>query len=273
METPKTFEISENSSEKAENVFDKERLRRKLDDRYDVVVFGADNDNEGKTGELLDVVITGKDDERKVSLYEYMKDINSNVSITAAVKNFVSGLIASHNAEGSIVLKGIRLSLQSLERLSGSEVIFHGLHEIGHLADYTEKDDENKRSSAELRGALSHLQYLGEDLKNMPDYFKEKIISEERKAWAEAILLARRIKKEHGIDLFKYFGDVDNFMGFVRQAGLESYEDVLGLPKTKEKQFKLWGKRRSRKKVEKFFEPLFKSIEKNVKEDFIEKTF
>jgi len=106
----------------------------------------------------------------------------------------------------------------NMERLRDPRCIFTLLHELGHVVDFNNRIKNGKNVDAF-------------DLLFSADYYDEKFWRErlqaERTAWAEAIKLARKLKKDHTVDLFKLFKDADEFMGWMRVNALRSYENHL----------------------------------------------
>ena len=87
------------------------------------------------------------------------------------------------------------------------------------------------------------------------------------------IQIARKIRDEYGVDLFKLFKNSDEFKEWIRSNGIRSYERrLVVLPGTKHtvKKPKIkWQK----ENLSKLLEFALNAIEDNVKTDFIEKTF
>jgi|GEM_PF-5105037 len=153
--------------------------------------------------------------------------------------------------------------------------IFSVLHEIGHA-----EDDSYKIADQLERSERDRKIFMFQDPDDLGARSKENILNEERNAWAHAITAARKIKKEHGVDLFQMFKNADEFMGWLRVKGLRNYEEQLEEPTTKNravKMFKKSEKRRNfRKTIEQYpelLQPILYALETNVRSDFIEKTF
>lgn len=92
------------------------------------------------------------------------------------------------------------------------------MHELGHIRVFEKKKLINPLHPAWLsrveKGSPAHV-------------YAELTLQDERDAWAEAICLARKIKKDHAINLFSSFEDLDDFMGWFRLDGLRSYEELV----------------------------------------------
>jgi hypothetical protein len=110
----------------------------------------------------------------------------------------------------------LRLVEISERELSDPKEIFALLHELGHITADDERDEDQ-------RGEISRL-HSAQDPSNQE---LQMLIQDERDAWARAITLARLIKREHGVDLFKLFQSPDEFMGWYRDTGLRTYEKEL----------------------------------------------
>lgn len=134
--------------------------------------------------------------------------------------------------------------------------IFGLLHELGHVEMNRRKHQECAKKTTETISSSKN-----------PDADESALrIKEERDAWAQAIKYARKIKKEYGVNLFKPFGSIDEFMGWLRVTGLRSYEDLAEKWSgeqfvTKEKQVDLWLKKESAEFKKKLLEELKNSEE------------
>ena len=122
------------------------------------------------------------------------------------------------------------------EALEDPREIFGILHEIGHVEEYAQNGWHRKFQSEQ--------DFLSDDLRAISEISDLKI---ERIVWANAICYARLIKSDFGVDLFKLFHNVYEFMGWIRKTGLRSYERSLerqGIRAyTKNREVKLWLQR------------------------------
>lgn len=129
----------------------------------------------------------------------------------------------------------LRLVEISERELLDPKEIFALLHELGHITADDKRDEDQ-------RGEVSRL-HSAQDPSNQELLM---LIQDERDAWAQAITLARLIKKERGVDLFKLFQGPDEFMGWYRDTGLRTYEKELeerGIGAyTKEDKVRAWQK-------------------------------
>lgn len=139
------------------------------------------------------------------------------------------------NGEEFMVNSAFNMPVLPVESLKNPREIFGLLHEIGHTESNTGRF---KKESLKIS------YQSGSDKFSEIDQSKV-ILQEERDAWSYAIRYARTIRKETGVNLFKLFKTFDEFMGWLRDTGLRSYEDrlkSLGVDNTvtKEKQVELW---------------------------------
>lgn len=90
------------------------------------------------------------------------------------------------------------------------------LHEIGHIV---QADEHGESYSAKSYAETSRAHWEGESANLAPI-----TLEVERDAWAAAIRLARKIKQEYKVDLFALFKDPEEFMGYIRDGKLRTYE-------------------------------------------------
>ncbi len=86
------------------------------------------------------------------------------------------------------------------------------LHEMGHIKVYDEDTD--------LKTQVEQFPFGTPVPPGLPD----PVLTMERRVWAQAIQWAREMKKTSGVDLFKLFQNNDELMGWLRMAGLRTYE-------------------------------------------------
>jgi len=126
----------------------------------------------------------------------------------------------------------VRISEERLK--DDARNIFLILHELGHC-HVSNMHPEKHSAAFDARQLTLNPIFIPDDLKSMGiDSEKKKelfsnVVENERDAWAQAIKIARKIKSEYGLDLFELFRDSGDFMGWVRNAGLYSYEKQLEL--------------------------------------------
>ena len=112
----------------------------------------------------------------------------------------------------------------STEFMCNPRNIFSIFHEMGHLTEwsdqYRQDPVESKRISAIANETVS---YRNEKRKPPPEIL-QALLPSERRAWAAALNIARRIRHEHGINLFALFRDAQDCMGWIRATGLRTYE-------------------------------------------------
>ncbi len=105
--------------------------------------------------------------------------------------------------------------------------IFTVLHELGHSKLHQENTelalDDNYDRLIGVKYARNPSSIDNETIKAA----RERMVSSERDAWAQAIKAARRLKTEYNVDLFNLFENTDDFLGWIRSSGLYSYEKAL----------------------------------------------
>lgn len=213
-----------------------ERVRTPIDERFDLVVTTKpfpnvlhEDPNEAVSGlatKTREVVIRDSQNDKVV------------VSLGALVKRPVNGPEVPFVVGESFAVGGTTVNPRVQfpeEALSNPIEIFAMLHELGHIKRNDEMDSNLTLSLITARvkmkrvGAKSTAKEI------------QAVIQEERNAWAEAIKLARRLKREYDVDLFQLFNDTDEFMGWLRATGLRSYERFLGTEAyTKDTKVKKW---------------------------------
>lgn len=123
------------------------------------------------------------------------------------------------------------------KKLSDPKEIFGILHELGHISR-----DDNRDDNFSYLLLMARIKMKERKKPTVEEI--QLVLREERDAWAETIRLARRLKKEYGVDLFKLFKSTDEFMGWLRATGLRSYEtqlESLGIKAyTKDAKVKAW---------------------------------
>jgi hypothetical protein len=262
-------------AEGPEKKFNREIKRMAIDENHDLVAFGdanyvlqAQDDNTEKLQhEEIELAIVDKTSGKTVLK---LSDKLRAISPKAIIDGVANDLNTFYWQGGT---QTINIPMDQL--FSDPRRIFSVLHEIGHAEDDSYKTaDQLKRSERDRKI------FMFQDPDDLGARSKENILNEERNAWAHAITAARKIKKEHGIDLFQMFKNADEFMGWLRVKGLRNYEEQLEEPTTKNravKMFKKSEKRRNfRKTIEQYpelLQPILYALETNVRSDFIEKTF
>ena len=107
--------------------------------------------------------------------------------------------------------------------------IFAVFHEAGHAITYDKDPD--------LQGDQAVYKMFGSRSAGVRT---DPFITSERRAWREAIVLGRDIRAKSGIDLFKIFGSIDQFVGwvrvFLRSHEYDSWRRELPAPLTKDLQ-------------------------------------
>jgi hypothetical protein len=99
------------------------------------------------------------------------------------------------------------------------------LHEIGHSLEKVKTDHSDKTDLAKLWE--KHAGPLTKKYKDARRKLAEEISNDERSAWALGLNLARRLKKEKGIDLLEGFDDLED-LNSVIYTGLLSYRMGIG---------------------------------------------
>ena len=109
-----------------------------------------------------------------------------------------------------------------LEILRDPREIFGLLHEIGHLR-------VEQKGKVENIDALDGIYEMLEGGKegDLKDADLQILLQNERDAWAEALKIAKGIKKDRGLNLFSLFDNVYDLMGWLRASGLRDYEEML----------------------------------------------
>lgn len=125
----------------------------------------------------------------------------------------------------------------SQDELSNPREIFGVLHELGHRIVGDEYTEEYMEEFRQMRARIRESKHpTPQDL--------QRVLQNERDSWARAIRLARTIKSDYGVDLFKAFKNADEFMGWLRQTGLRTYEEALeeiGIKAyTKDEKVRVW---------------------------------
>jgi hypothetical protein len=257
--------------EKPEAVFDKERARVKIDDEHDLVFLGNDEEPE-PIAEIspdidwkkMDLTIVDNLDNREIiKISDELHKIGPNYGIISPAKEIKGVSFFYEPKSYNVIISPEKLA-------SDKRKIFNVFHEIGHALSVSTKEPEEMELIQKAHRLARMSQIDGNRVS--PENAK-LVIDEERSAWKNAIILARKIKKEHNIDLFKMFGSADEFMGWLRNEGLQSYEIGMGLKKTKTDMVKKFRSAERKRKIASFFKPILDSVEENIKSDFIEETY
>ena len=195
-----------------------EKMRTKINNDYNLVIFST-------TGYIEHLQILIQDREK-----------NSNVFDLAELKEDQDLIFASGDA--FFFRQSSKLLAVAVDQLRDPRKIFLLLHELGHSINSQRKDRLPE---------IGDLDYLNQEDK--PEVARA-ILEEERTAWANAIKLARRIRQNCNVDLFKLFTDLNEFDGWLKVESLHTYEDYLGSflghgqRDSKSKQTEAWKKRR-----------------------------
>ncbi|MEK7121872.1 MAG: hypothetical protein AAB857_04170 [Patescibacteria group bacterium] len=183
-------------------------LRTHIDESYDLVIYKNPGDelNEFPGKEVRIVIQNPKSGEYVLDFADFAKpsDPDNHLSF--------------ETSESFLAVPPEHLVLISPENLKNPREILILLHELGHIRVFEKKKLINPLHPAWLsrveKGSPAHV-------------YAELTLQDERDAWAEAICLARKIKKDHAINLFSSFEDLDDFMGWFRLDGLRSYEELV----------------------------------------------
>ncbi|MES3031768.1 MAG: hypothetical protein V4699_00805 [Patescibacteria group bacterium] len=89
------------------------------------------------------------------------------------------------------------------------------LHEIGHLY-YNGRRGKNKNKKLDLVGLLE--QHNDKEDKDIRKRLVELISEEERTAWSEGLMIARRLKKEKGFNLLEGFESLSDLQDIMHSA-------------------------------------------------------
>ncbi len=142
-----------------------------------------------------------------------------------------------------------------VKQLSDPREVFSLLHEIGHMRiSYATGKEQSFEEMLVMRGFKDPA---------LADAARS-ILQNERGAWAEAIKIARKMKKDYSVNLFKLFHGAGEFMGWLRlgqrlglleATGLRSYEALLEKKFgkrafTKNKQVEIWREQRDKELLE-----------------------
>lgn len=185
-----------------------DRLRTHIDESHDLVIYKNPGDEDEydllEENKVKVVIQNPKSGEYILDFSDFARPSDPNLHLTFESDEYFWSLPEEHRV------------MFPPENLKDPRELFLLLHEIGHVRD-TEKQ--------KLKNPL----YVGPHFQGShdtpPDVVYGSILQTERNAWAEAIRLARQIKKDYSINLFASFEDVDDFMGWYRVAGLRSYEE------------------------------------------------
>lgn len=180
----------------------KEIARTTIDEKYDFVAYAASDDDKES---FLCLVFQDRNSKTDMinlaTLYERGDDalLVPEITFQATADDF-----------GADPKTGV-VSIP-LRAMGDMREIFSIFHEIGHL------NVDNKKMKQYARQLVA-LQ-MGHDPAGVAKWYLQK----ERDAWAEAIRLAKTLKKDYTINLFHLFEDTRAFMGWLRASGLRSYE-------------------------------------------------
>lgn len=105
-----------------------------------------------------------------------------------------------------------------LDDMKNPRNIFSIFHEMGHIRVVDKRGKKYRAETKRIRNTIPT---------DWSPHDASLMIEDERAAWAEAIGIARRLRDEHGINLFSVFKSPGDFMGWLRTFGLRGYEAEL----------------------------------------------
>lgn len=202
-------QLSEMQGGNTEKYF--ESYRVPLDKNHDLIQLSIDNEKDDDFG--IKLVIQDKQTDNEI--IDLANLLDQKVRFESDPRMDMGGFLGTPVYSVNVEKRIIRMPSGNV--FEDPKILFTLLHELGHLKTTDSMDEEQRKKLIETRVEFNQ---------EPTPKTSQVILDEERKAWTNAIALARQIKNKFDINLFNLFDNLDDFQVWMRLSGLSSYESA-----------------------------------------------